>query len=146
MLEDATMRAWCLELAGAARVQHIEAGGRPYLDRYFLAGWNPDQRRGAGALEHGLYLHHFRASDPADQVHSHPWGWAVSLILAGAYREERCLTAGARTWRIEHEYRPGSINLIAPDDKHRIELLTHDCWTLFLVGPYAQAWGFSPRC
>jgi len=138
------MRRWCVELAAAARVQHIESHGRPYLDRYFLAGWHPDAPR--GGAQQALYLHHFRASDPADAVHSHPWGWAVSLVLVGGYREERCQTVGGRTLRLEHEYMPGQINLIGPDDKHRIELLSRDCWTLFLVGPYAQPRAFDARC
>jgi hypothetical protein len=146
MLEDTTMRRWCLELAAGREVQRIQVHDRPYLDRYFLGGWAPQTRSAPGAPECALFLHHFRASDPAVHVHSHPWQWAVSLVLVGGYREERCQQVGARVLRLEHEYLPGSLNLIGPDDRHRIDLIGRDCWTLFLVGPYAQPWSFQRDC
>ena len=133
-----TPRAWCEDVTRTLRAQDIRPSGRPYLRRYFVAGWNPWTKRGHGAV----FLHHFVASDPNDEVHSHPWGWALSVILVGGYREYRCV-GDVRTVR---EYHPGDVNQLGPEDRHRIELLEADCWTLFLVGDYAQPWGFAPAC
>jgi hypothetical protein len=133
-----TPRAWCEEIASTLRVQDIRPHGAPYLRRYYLAGWNPFAKQGHGAA----FLHHFVSSDPSEEVHSHPWGWALSVILVGGYREIRCVG----TVRTVREYHPGEVNLLGPDDRHRIDLLEADCWTLFLVGDYAQPWGFHPIC
>lgn len=133
-------RAWCQTFARTLQVQHISPNGVPYLERYFAAGWSPTNKRApAGAI----FLHHFVASDPDDAVHSHPWGWSASLILAGGYREERCSEDGQLSVR---EFHPGEVNVIEADDKHRIDLLAADCWSLFLAGNYKQAWQFAPRC
>lgn len=132
-------RAWCQALARTLPVQHIGRRNQPYLDRYFAAGWSPRNRRDGPAL----FLHHFVGSDPAESVHTHPWGWSASVILVGGYREERCSADGRVSVR---EYLPGEINIIAADDKHRIDLLSRDCWTLFLAGSFAKNWHFEPRC
>ena len=75
-------------------------------------------------------------------MHSHPWAWGASLMLVGGYREYRCTgqTATVQT------FRPGAVNHFGVTDRHRIELLGADCWTLLLVGDYAQPWGFEPAC
>jgi hypothetical protein len=132
-------RAWCQMLARALAVQRIDRNGRPYLERYFAAGWSPTNTRSGPAI----FLHHFVASDDADQVHSHPWGWSASLILAGGYREERC---GPDNTIVAREYRPGDVNVLEADARHRIDLLAEDCWTVFLAGEYAQPWAFTPSC
>lgn len=132
-------RHWVETLARSLEVQHIGRDNQPYLDRYFAAGWSPTNKRSGPAI----FLHHFVASDPDDAVHSHPWGWSASLILAGGYREERCALDGALTVR---EYHPGDVNIINADDKHRIELLTADCWSLFLAGDFLKQWQFAPKC
>lgn len=137
-VEDGAARAWCEGLARGCGVQQIRPGGVPYLDRFFAAGWNPSTRRPGPAI----FLHHFVASDPAVQVHSHPWGWSASLILAGGYREERCTPTGVEV----QEYRPGDVNVLRAADQHRIDLLEGDCWTLFLAGSFDQPWAFAPRC
>ena len=128
-------RAWAEAMA--ARLLH-ERIGRDYLVRYFVAGWHPRDRRPSPAI----FLHHFIGSDPRDHVHSHPWA-AMSLILDGAYREYRCTASGIE---IVRELQPGDLNVLAPDDKHRIELITPDVWTLFLVSDFVQPWGFAPSC
>ena len=138
-LTDRAARAWCEALARVLKVQHISPNGQPYLDRYFAAGWNPTTRRPGPAV----FLHHFLASDPQDAVHSHPWGWSASLILAGGYREERC---GVDGQVIVRDYHPGDVNVLEADDTHRIDLLATDCWTLFLAGSFEKAWRVLPRC
>jgi len=137
-MEEAA-RCWCQALARTLEVQHITPNGTPYLDRYFAVGWTPTRSKPGPKI----FLHHFLASDPNDQVHSHPWGWSASLIMAGGYREERCDAAGQLTVK---EYRPGDVNVIEADDKHRIDLLAEDCWSVFLAGDFAKMWAFAPRC
>jgi len=129
---------WAKRLSLTHDVQRIARNGAPYLDRYFVSGYP----RVVGA-QASLYLHHFHASDASDQVHSHPWRWSMSLILSGGYREQRCLPDGQRVVR---EYRPGDLNVLRADDRHRIDLLGPDCWTLFLAGPYEKPWDFQPVC
>ena len=131
-------RTWCEALARTLQVQHIPRNDRPYLERYFAAGWSPTNRRSGPAI----FLHHFVASDSND-VHSHPWGWSASLILVGGYREERCGPGGQV---IVREYHPGDVNVLEANDTHRIDLLSADCWTVFLAGQYEHAWAFAPHC
>ena len=129
---------WARRLSRSLEVTQIHPQGVPYLERYYAAGWNPRTRRSGPAL----FLHHFVGSDPATAVHSHPWAWSASVILAGGYREERCTDVGTQV----REYQPGDLNVLRATDRHRIDLIGADCWTLFLVGDYQQPWGFSPRC
>jgi len=131
---------WCLDVARMSSHQTIDRDGAPYLTRYFVAGWSPSRPDVRGPA---VFLHHFVASDPSGQVHSHPWGWSLSLILVGAYREIRCDRAGQVSTR---DYTAGQTNLLMPDDRHRIELLTDDVWTLFLAASFAQPWRFFPTC
>lgn len=133
------VRAWCESLARGSEVQQIDRQGKPYLRRYFLAGWNPISKRPGSSV----FLHHFVASDQDDIVHSHPWGWSQSLILVGGYREYRCDEDGHPSLNV---YKPGDVNTLHANDRHRIELLDADCWTLFLAGHVTQSWNFSPSC
>jgi hypothetical protein len=149
-LMERAARTWCEALARALPVQHIRPNGQPYLDRYFAAGWSPSSHRRTGERRDphrenspAIFLHHFVASDPDDQVHSHPWGWSASLILAGGYREHRCTADGSA---IVREYRPGDLNILEADDLHRVDLLAADCWSVFLAGNFQQAWTFAPTC
>lgn len=131
-------RAWCDALAARCTMQRIPRAGVPYLDRYFVAGWSPRDRRHGPAV----FLHHFVDSDSRDEMHSHPWA-AISLLLVGAYREHRCAPDGSATVR---DLQAGDTNVLAPTDRHRIELLTPDVWTLILVSDVVQPWGFVPSC
>jgi hypothetical protein len=138
-MQDADVRAWCESIAEGLKSQAIDRDGHAYLTRYFAGGWSPWNRR-SGA---GLYLHHFVDSDPPGSVHSHPWAFAWSLIVVGAYREERCEADGQASTR---DYRPGDVNVLHPGTKHRVTLLTPDVWSVFLAGPYLQPWSFYPSC
>src|SRR5678815_835972 len=113
---ETAAKTLCLALIRQLDVDRIAPNGKPYLNRYYLAGWSPRNRQSGPAV----FLHQFVASDPADSVHSHPWGWSASLILVGGYREERC---GANGGMVTREYRPGDVNVIEADDKHRIDLI-----------------------
>ncbi len=138
-LQERAARTWCEALARTLPVQHIQSNGHPYLERYFAAGWSPMNHRAGPAI----FLHHFVASDRVDAVHSHPWGWSASLILVGGYREQRCGPAGTV---IVRAYGPGDVNVLEADDRHRIDLLGADCWSVFLAGSFEKAWTFTPGC
>lgn len=137
---EGTARVWCHAFARTLDHQEIRRShDRPYLERYYAAGWDPIRQQPGPAI----FLHHFVASDEPDLLHSHPWGWSVSLILVGGYREQRCGPDGRL---VERAYRPGDVNVLAADDRHRIDLLASDCWTLFLAGAVEKSWSFVPRC
>jgi hypothetical protein len=149
------------------RVIFDRKGESPYLSRYYIAGRQKEERadpldpvEGAvRALEatveafapprvrqvviptedHGLYLHHFHRGDDEPELHSHPWRWAVSLILAGGYIEERRLGTHCVKRRT---VRPGSVVVLRASTFHRVELLEHDAWSLILTGPKRDEWGF----
>ena len=138
-IDETSARIWCESMSRLLTVQYIRPQEKPYLERYYAAGWRP----GTKEKNPAIYLHHFVASDPDIEVHSHPWGWSLSLILVGGYREQRCGSDRAIQTK---EYRPGDVNMLGPDDMHRIDLLDHDCWSLFLAGSFFKPWGFAPSC
>ncbi len=99
--------------------------GEPYLERYYLCG----------LFGVRAYIHRFVASDPDRGQHDHPWGWSMSLVLVGGYREVRS-GAMRRLW-------PGEINFIRGKDFHRVLLDDgEEAWTLFIHGPRVKGWGF----
>lgn len=132
-----------------------------YLTRYFLT----KRSRETQGMEEGppkrprwgLYLHRFSRSDHDAALHSHPWRWAVSLVLKNGYEEER------RTGRfaelngrygptgkiyevIRRDVRPWTLNFLRGEDFHRVDLMWGEAWTLFLVGPlHDRSWGFWDR-
>ena len=125
----------------------INVGGKPYLTRYYLFGkrseWN-------------VFVHCFHSSDQGDELHNHPWKWAVSLILSGGYSEEFRVSEeelfgfGGEFSRtnftvFRREKRPGDLNLITSKSFHRVDLPRGEAWTLFVVGPRCQEWGFWDR-
>lgn len=125
----------CRLLADRRPCRLIDAGGRPYLERYWLCGLP-----GGGAV----YLHRFLAPDDPRGLHDHPWRWALSLVLAGGYDEERGDCWRARTTR---RLRPGALNLILGSTFHRVTgLPAGEAWTLFAHGARTKRWGFAvPR-
>jgi len=136
------------------RVIYGGAGNDRYLSRSYLFG-RPVMPDGSSPFDHfgdtcpgaiwpagvGLYLHCFHQGDEDRELHNHPWAWAVSLVLAGGYIEER--KAGDQVER--REVLPGDINRIHHGDFHRVDLLDGECWSLFLAGPKVSSWGFWDR-
>lgn len=110
--------------------------GQVYLERYRVFGWMPGSRwRGPS-----IYLHRFRLPDQDFALHNHPWPRCVSLVLAGGYTEER---RGSGWRRHERRLKPGRLNVIRPDDYHRVARLHGtETWTLFVVWPRTRSWGF----
>lgn len=134
------------------RVIYDRAGKSPYLSRWYLVGGvdaltdkgNPTEKAvfTGGIFGVHVYLHQFHRSDDDEAVHSHPWAWAVSLVLSGGYSEER----RTKTDSIERrDVRPPAINVIRHSDFHRVDLYEKDCWSIFVAGPRVSDWGFFDR-
>jgi hypothetical protein len=119
-------------------VYYDRAGAEPYLSRYDLA-----EPRVGPLVARPLHcvLHHFHRSDDAGELHSHPWEWAISLVLSGGYLEERRI--GDRV--VARRVLPLSINLLSSSTYHRVELLEAAAWTLFVMGPKLPTWWFWNR-
>jgi hypothetical protein len=120
-------------LASHRPLRVIAEEGRSYLERYFLF-------RAFGVR---CYLHRFVGDDPARGLHDHPWPWALSIILAGWYREHR--RDGVRDVRW--------FNWLNGDRFHRVTLPQRRpvypiielicCWSLFIHRDRAtKPWGF----
>ena len=123
------MRALLLWITGRLPCRLITGDTRqPYLERYYVLGW-PGLR---------VYLHRFVDDDSDRGRHDHPWSWALSIILAGYYHEQRRDGMHIRRW----------VNWITGDTFHRVTLpregdIKRDVWTLFVHGPRVKAWGFA---
>jgi len=146
---------WLASKLPHPRVIYDRNGVSPYLSRYYFLG-NPFVRDGSSPFDAsgrphphaiwpdgkiGLYLHRFHRGDDDGALHNHPWEWAVSFVLLGGYWEER--RVGNRV--VRHEVRPGTLNFISASDFHRVDLRDGEAWTLFMVGPKSQGWGFWDR-
>jgi hypothetical protein len=137
------------------RVIYDREGGTPYLSRWYLIGaQRPVDPLLKGSLSDetpsfwqrlpiNLYLHRFHRSDDDGALHSHPWSWAMSFILAHGYSEER--RVGDEV--IRRRIRPLTFNFIRGEDYHRVDLLDgKQAWSLFLVGPKTDtSWYFWDR-
>ncbi len=124
----------------------ISPKGTPYLIRWYLtpSGKSPLAKWWRRNFP-GVFLHCFVDSDPDRGWHSHPWTWAVSYLLKGAYRESRPLHSLSwgkwiDSWLV---YGPGELNYITGADWPKVKLLTPKVWTLFIVGPlHGLEWSF----
>lgn len=105
---------------------------RPYLERYFLFETEDTI----------AYLHRFVDSDPDRALHSHPWKWALSLVLLGKYFEENLYGFKEVKW----------LNFLSGTVFHRVILVQDsvgvkkDVWTLFIhPKTKSKSWGFAER-
>jgi hypothetical protein len=151
-------------VCGEARVIMDRAGKSPYLSRYYLIG-KPRMADGSSPFDGGqlkkdaihvggigVFVHRFHRSDDDVALHNHPWRWAISLILAGGYREERRTINGTSVeisdaiGEIEvNSYEPGNINVLTSETFHRVDLYEEEAWSLFVTGPKFSSWGFWDR-
>ena len=144
-----------VEYLDPPRVIHDRSGVSPYLSRWYLfRSQRPTMPDGSSPFNElgnpkvgvilpnvnwSLYLHRFHRSDEDGELHSHPFEWSVALILAGGYREERRVTM-SYPWKIvKRDVKPWTLNFIRHDTFHRVDLLEHDAWSLFLVGPKTKS-------
>jgi hypothetical protein len=116
--------------------------GTPYLERYYI-------RHGSSSWLPGIYLHKFVSSDEDPELHNHPWGTSMSIILSGGYTEEQRVTLpddpldnNPRHTVEFNKFSPGFINIVRRDDFHRVELDENPTWTMFFSGDRQQEWGF----
>ncbi len=131
------MSAWkklLYRVSGRLPCRLIDIEGQPYLERYYLG-------KCLGAT---FYLHRFVSGDSERNVHDHPWPWAFSLILSGAYVEERlCHFSPDQGWISRNItrrwWRP---NWLTGASFHRITRPEPETWTLFIHGPRRKGWGF----
>jgi hypothetical protein len=144
-------------LASKCAKRTICVDGKPYLERYYLAGpirartaafW-PENDRPVPRLRwlrRVWYLHRFLAPDADRHLHDHPWD-GRGRILAGAYVEEREPTSpGPNPLRV---YTEGDKTHVRPWRYHRVLRLLRavagdpsEVWTLLRVTAHAHAWGY----
>lgn len=152
MIADLLIRAlkWCARHTPPNVITGLDDS--PYLSRYFIFRHSVRTE----ALERGekvkdpprwgLYLHHFHRGDADRELHNHPWKWAVSLVLKNGYSEERRIDLpNGRKHVMRIDVKPWTLNFLQGDTFHRVDLPRGEAWTLFLVGPVIQSWGFWNR-
>lgn len=149
-------RRACVASMKAARRFICGPDGTTYMTRFYLTkgpymldGTYPFDEQGEprdGVIwprfPLGVYMHCIHTSDPDGELHSHPWRWALSLVLSGSYREE---VLGSDGKVFVRERSPGSLALLKDSTFHRVALPEGrrlHVWTLFVVGPRSKSWGF----
>lgn len=93
-------------------------------------------------------LHHICTPDLDREFHNHPWSF-VSIVLRGGYVERRPHYDEPR-WQLgANEEQSYTVTRLAGDvafrsyrDRHRIVHVLPDTWTLVIMGPKRQTWGF----
>lgn len=126
----------CLsKLAAHLPSRHLSGRQGLYLSRYTVAR--------LGLVR--VYLHEIHRGDEDPELHNHPWRFALAWILSGGYAEERREIDGEACTVRARTFRPGHLNLIGADTYHRLSEVRPSTWTLFVVGPRVQDWGFWNR-
>ena len=125
------MRRLLYRLTNRLPCRIISDDGQPYLERYHVCS--------LGKIR--VYLHRFVGSDPDRGLHSHPWSWAMSLVLSGWYFEERFSGTDKPVLR-----RVKWLNILLGESFHRVVMPAADaeCWTLFIhrQADTGRRWGF----
>lgn len=146
------MRRFLYWLTDRLPCRIIDEAGKPYLERYYLGSLGSTR----------VYLHRFVGSDPDRGLHSHPWSWALSILLSGWYFEERFSGTERPVLR-----RVRWFNFLMGESFHRVVMPYHwqlsdaecpmnirptareamaveECWTLFIHKHVesGRRWGF----
>lgn len=124
------IRGLCSRIALNRPCRVLNADGRPYLERYFLAE----------ALGCRAYLHRFVDGDYAEALHHHPWRLSLAFVLAGGYKEERLVGELSESQAIQEAdlqldrryVSAGKFNWITSSTLHRIDSPSPETWTLFI--------------
>ena len=122
-----------------------------------LARWFPSRYRLIPRVQDGApllrqlkitswcYLQSFANPEVWDWFHRHRWTRMISLVLSGAFKEERY------PGRIFVVHRAGSVYAMDRTVVHRLSAVKPRTWTLFLmIGPRSRPdgaadWGYYPR-
>ncbi len=92
-------------------------------------------------------IHHIATPDLDRDLHDHPANF-VSVVLNGGYAEARPVTVNpcfeGDAELVEYTYRTaGSVVARRDVDRHRIEAVADNTWTLFIfLGGRRQWWGY----
>lgn len=140
------LRYWMMPqraLKWIEELQPVDAGLRPAADELGLGyELRPDVRHLPAAR-----LHNICTPDLDRELHNHPWSF-ISIVLRGGYVEARPIgkypmftSSGEEVCTTIHR-RAGSIAFRSYNDRHRIISVAPDTWTLVLIGPKRQTWGF----
>lgn len=115
-----------------------------YLARYYVAPQVTHEEDRKSKTPLGLYLHFFQRSDADQELHNHPWDWALSFVLTGGYWEERRNVDDTVTRKLVSPFR---FNFLRANTYHRVDLIDEEkgAWTLLLRGRRLQDWGFWNR-
>jgi hypothetical protein len=125
------------------RKPDVYIGGEenPYLLRWWLIPRN---------RFFNIYLHKFIRDDDDRALHDHPW-WSVSFLLKGILREIHWTKSGyangcwfytASKTAVRYVHRFLHCRIRSANFTHRLELVTHEAWTLVFTGPKVREWGF----
>ncbi len=145
---------WIIPRAQPTPYRHLtDPDGSVYMERYWLFNPYPDER----AAEFGtvapkrywsflpsIRLHRILREDRDKHPHDHPWEAARTIILKGAYIEQRLHTAdGPVEWYSQHYRFSGDTLLLRHDTFHRITgVFGAGTWTLFITYRKVDTWGF----
>lgn len=112
---------------------HITINGERYLTKYHLGK----------LFGIAFNLHQFHKPDHGRDVHSHPWAWARSFILKGSYTERVTIGVDTESGLVYNDRRVRWYNKLNGMSTHKIlQLHNGPVWTLFVMGPRIQRWGF----
>lgn len=118
--------------------------GTPYMNRWWLFS------KGRKKSQVRARIHHICTPDYDRHYHDHPWSF-VSIVLKGWYKEARPESiepyftrdygeSEASTYTLR---KAGSVAYRRASDRHRItEVSEGGVWTLVIVWPKIQWWGF----
>ncbi len=119
-----------------------------YLRRFYICGpldraenYQPQPKERLPWLPFTIFLHFFERGDDDQALHNHPWEWCLSWILVNGYVE----FFRVNNFYVPRTIKPGKLHFFRANHFHRVILRgggIKKCWTLFIVGPRIQTWGF----
>lgn len=115
---------------------HLEG----YMERYWLYPFDEKNSQ-------NIRIHHILASDEDRHLHDHPWP-STSILLKGGYweimpKDQAQDPALDETERVRIWRSPGDVITRKAGDRHALELPEgKTAWSMFIMGPYEQKWGF----
>ena len=129
-------------IARAQRTPYFHIGD--YMDRWWMMPrWALTYERIDGRrvlvprswLPFSIRIHHIKRADEGDALHDHPFNYRT-IILRGGYVEED-------VFGFLRFMSPGSTAAAHAQTFHRIAAVPREgVWTLFIMGPKANRWGF----